>query len=133
MQLSGNPAPPPPRTATSQWAASVVAFSSQYSTTAWSAAQVLGPPNVTAYGDDSLAWAPSSENGTTESLTLGYATPVYASGVDIRETYGNGFVTKIELRNAATGAFEAVWSGTDTTAPGVTAEFLQSLLPGGRI
>jgi hypothetical protein len=56
-------------------------------------------------------------------LTLGYATPLLADGVTIRETYGNGFVTKVELRNASTGVFETVWAGTDPTQPGSPADF----------
>ena len=121
--LSSGTSSPPPASTIDQWAASVIDFSSQYSSGNWSAAQTLGAPNVTSYGDYPQAWTASSENGTTEHLTLGYSTPVYANGVTVRETNGNGFVTKIEVRNAATGAFETVWSGTDSSAPGAVADF----------
>jgi RHS repeat-associated protein len=110
-------------TASSQWASSVINRSSQYSSSGWSAAQATGAPNVTAYGDDSRAWAPSSKNGTTEYITLGYTTAVYANGVTIRETCGNGFVTKVEVRNAASGTLETVWTGTDSSTPNTLADF----------
>ena len=77
----------------SQWAGSVIAYSSQYSSVRWSASQALGAPNVTAYGDNAKAWGPSAKNGTTEYITLGYGVPVYADQVTVRETCGNGFVT----------------------------------------
>ena len=112
--LSGTP--------TSEWASKVVAFSSQYDTSAYSAAQALGAPNVTSYGDNREAWCPKNQNGTTESLTVGYATPIYANGITVRESSGNGFVTKLELRNAATGAYETVWQGTDSTAQGTPGD-----------
>ncbi|MDD1429285.1 cadherin repeat domain-containing protein, partial [Dolichospermum sp. ST_sed9] len=80
----------------SQYANSVIGFSSQYTTTSWSASQALGAPNTFAYGDITTAWAPVLQNGASEFFTLGFNTPVYATGVTIRETYGNGVVSKIE-------------------------------------
>jgi hypothetical protein len=78
-------------TATGQYASYVIGYSSQYSSNGRSAAQAIGPPNVTSYGDNPDAWAPSSQSGTQEYLTLGFATPIYADGVSVRETDGNGF------------------------------------------
>lgn len=106
----------------SQWASKVVAFSSQYDTAGYSAAQTLGAPDVTSYGDNHGAWAPRSKDGTTETITVGFTTSVYASGINVRETCGNGFVTKLEVRNAATGVYETVWSGTDSTAQGAPGD-----------
>ena len=108
----------------SQWASSVLGYSSQYaaSPAPWSSARALGAPDVTVYRDDPNAWAPSVANGTTEWLALGYTTPVYATGVRVRESYGNGAVTKIELRDHATGTWQSVWSGVDATAPGAVAD-----------
>ncbi len=108
----------------SQWANSVVDFSSQYGTSSWSAQQAVGAPNVFAYGDQRTAWAPRPRNGTTEFITVGFETPVYADGVTVRETYGNGFVTKVEVRRAGTDTYESVWTGTDTSAQGAPADFL---------
>ena len=110
----------------SQWAGSLLGFSTQWSDTICSAAQAVGAPTVPAYGDFSVAWAPATINNGTETLTLGYATPVYASGVTIRENLGNGYVTMIEVRNAATGTFEPVWAGTDPSQPGSLVDFAVS-------
>src|SRR5687767_5277348 len=62
----------------SQWADTVVNFSSQFGG-GWSASAALGEPNVFAYGDIPGAWAPAPRNGTLEFITVGYNTPVYAS------------------------------------------------------
>src|SRR5262249_17393357 len=61
-----------------------------------------------------------------EVVTLGYATPVYAFGATIRETWGNGFVTRVEVRDATTGAFATVWSGVDPSAPGTPVAYVVS-------
>ena len=95
-----------------EWASSVIGYSSERGTSSWSAAQATGAPNVSSYGDNTLAWAPASENGTLEYLTLGYAQPLHATGVDVRETWGNGFVTRIDLLDT-TGTYHTVWTGTD--------------------
>ncbi len=119
--------------AMSQWASGVIAYSSQYSSTSWSAQQAVGAPNTTTYGDRATAWAPKNKDGTTEYISLRYATPVYATGVSVRETYGNGFVTKIDVRDANTGTFKTVWSGKDATTRNqpayINATFPQTSYP----
>ncbi|MFZ2726038.1 MAG: cadherin domain-containing protein [Methylococcaceae bacterium] len=106
----------------SQYASSVIAYSSQYSSSANSAAQALGTSNTTAYGDFSSAWAAAQANSSTpQTLTVGFATPVFATGVIIRENNGNGFVTKIEAL-ANDGTYNTVWSGTDTAAANTVAD-----------
>jgi len=111
-----------PARAWDQWATEVIDFSSQYSTSRYSAAQTLDMPNVLTYGDRATAWTPASQNGTTEHITVGFPDPVYANGVTIRETNGNGFVTKVEVLDT-NGAYHQVWSGTDTSQPGDIVEF----------
>ena len=115
----------------SQWASRCWAYSSQYaaSPAPWSSARALGAPDVTLYRDDPNAWAPSVANGTTEWIALGYTTPVYATAVQVRESYGNGAVTKIELRDHAAGTWHEVWSGVDATAPGAVADLAVTLSP----
>lgn len=113
--------------AISQWASTVIAFSSQYTTGNWSAAQALGTPNTFAYGDIATAWAPVSANGTIEFITVGFDTPVFATGVTIRETWGNGFVRKIEARDEG-GAYHTVWEGVDPSLPGTPVDFLAEFL-----
>ncbi|MGA2498115.1 MAG: Ig-like domain-containing protein, partial [Tepidisphaeraceae bacterium] len=108
--------------ANTQYAASVIAYSSQWSSGSWSANQVLGVPNTFSYGDIGTSWAPASENGTTEYLTLGFANAVHATGATIRETCGNGFVTQIEALDTS-GAYHVVWSGTDPSLPGQPVDF----------
>ncbi len=109
-----------------QYASSVLGYSSQYSASTWSASQATGAPNVSVYGDNSKAWTSSSKNGTTpdsrEYITLGFETPVYAEGAVIRETWGNGFVTKVEVVDTE-DQLHTVWEGTDPSQPGTVAEF----------
>ncbi|MDL2354647.1 MAG: PEP-CTERM sorting domain-containing protein [Pseudomonadota bacterium] len=108
-----------------QYATNVIGFSTQWSSSAWSANQALGAPDTGAYGDISTAWAPATKDATLEYLTLGFDTPVYSTGAVIRETYGNGFVYQVDAV-AADNSYHTVWSGTDTTAPGTPADFVLS-------
>lgn len=105
-----------------QWASSVINYSSQYDTPEYSAQQALGAPDTNEYGDQETAWAPENRNGTTEYITLGYATAVRATGVTVRETYGNGFVTQIDLIDTA-NTQHIIWSETDTSQPGAPVNF----------
>ena len=100
-----------------QDATGVVSFSSQWSPGNYSADQVLGAPNVFSYGDNANAWAASVPDGTVEQLTLSYSSHVFADGVTVGESWGNGFVTDIELRDANTGVFTSVSPGVDSSAP----------------
>lgn len=81
-----------------QWASGVVSFSSQYSTSSWSAQQVLGPPNVGSSGSDSAqAWATEDQDRGQESIVLSYSRPQRVRSVEIYETYNPGAVTRVEL------------------------------------
>ncbi len=108
-----------------QWASSVIGFSSQFSTGGWSAAQTLGAPNTFSYGDFSTAWAPSGANVGTQFVTVGYAVPVYADGVTVRETNSNGFVTRIDVLDTQ-DQYRTVWTGTDPSLPGTPVDFFVS-------
>ena len=105
-----------------QYANSVIDFSSQWSTTTWSAQQAVGAPNVTSYGDNSNAWLASVRDGTLEFIGLGYAAPVYAYGATIRETSGSGMVYKVEARDIG-GVWHIVWQGKDPNKEGAIANF----------
>jgi len=111
-----------PAQALDQWASRVVDFSSQYDDTDFSAQQALGTPNTNEYGDIETAWAPDPMNGTTEDITLEFNTPVYATSVLVRETWGNGFVTQIDLRDT-NNQLHNVWMGTDSSLTGVPYNF----------
>ena len=80
-----------------QWATSVVAASSQYSASAWSATRVLGPPDVyPASGDNANAWASLSADGGAEFIEVRFAEPRQLQGVTIAETYNPGAIARIE-------------------------------------
>ncbi|MFC4453933.1 hypothetical protein [Deinococcus sonorensis] len=106
-----------------QWASSVVTRSSEYGAQTWGAVQALREPNTMAYGDNGTAWAPASNNGPVQSITVAFDTPVYATAVVVRETYGNGFVQKIFAIDTQ-GTPHQVWAGRDTTQPGYTVNFV---------
>jgi hypothetical protein len=98
-----------------QYASTVIGFSSQYSSTRNAAIQALGPPNVLSAGENYYAWAAAPRDGSTqEYISLGFAIPVNATGVTIRETMGSAFVTQIDLLDMA-GVWHTVWAGTDTS------------------
>ncbi|WP_304523565.1 Ig-like domain-containing protein [Cyanobium sp. Copco_Reservoir_LC18] len=110
-----------------QYASSVIAFSSQYTATQWSAEQALGAPNTFSYGDLPTAWTSRNSNAdgdiaADEFLTVGFSDPTNATGIEIRQTWGNGFVRSIELLDT-NGMYRTVWSGTDTSQPGSPADF----------
>ena len=105
-----------------QWASKVINFSSQYSSTSWSANQVLKAQNVSSYGDDANAWAPSVEDSGEEFITVGFTTPVYAEGVTIRETDGYGFVTSIDVIDTNNKTY-TIWTGNDTSTPDQINDF----------
>ncbi len=108
-----------------QWGSSVVGFSSQWNSGDYSAEQALGAPNTFVYGDIASAWAPMPENGTLEWITLGFDTPVYADSALIRETWGNGFVDRIDLLDTS-DALHTVWTGIDLSSPGTPVDFVAS-------
>ncbi len=106
-----------PAVTNTRWAATVLGFSSQYTTTSWSAAQALGQPNTyPAYGDIITAWASSSSDGQREFLELGYASPEAINSVSIYETYHPGAVDKVSVRRPSDGSWQEVWSGVAAPA-----------------
>lgn len=105
-----------------QWATKMIGFSSQFSTTNWSAAQVLKAANTNAYGDYWTAWAPATSDFGQEFLTVEFATPVHADGVTVRETDGYGFVTGIDVTDI-NGVSHNVWTGVDTSVSGQINDF----------
>ncbi len=111
-----------------QWASQVIAFSVQFSPTIYSAANALGAPNnVSGYSNpnaQSAVWGQNTGNSGPQFLTLGYTSPVLATGVVVRETGANGFVTRIDLLDTS-DVFHTVFSGTDPT-PAAVADFTVS-------
>lgn len=105
-----------------QWASRVIDFSSQFGQDGWSPQQALGEPDVFVYGDVLRAWAPLSENGTLEFIAVGFDRAVFATGVTIRETYGNGMVIEVELIDEQ-GAAHSIWADDDPSQPGEPVDF----------
>lgn len=99
-----------------QWASTLLDFSSEYSSTSWSAQQVLKGPNTKNYGDSTAAWAPANQDAGKEFVTVGFKNPVYATGVTVRETDGYGFVTRIDVIDTK-DVVHSIWSGTDNSKP----------------
>ena len=106
-----------------QWASSVLTRSSEYGKDTWGAKRALGEPNTMTYGDNGTAWAAATKNGVAQSITVGFAKPMYASAVLVRETSGNGFVTRIFAVDMGNGLHQ-VWAGPDKTQPNYTVNFI---------
>lgn len=96
-----------------QWASSAFA-SSEYSFPEWAAIQATGIPDSPGCGDQSTAWSPLSSGPEPEWLEVEYTTPVYATGVEIYETWVTGGVYRIEVRDTA-GELHLVWADADPT------------------
>lgn len=80
------------------WASTVRAYSSQYTDSEWSAARVLGAPDVSAAGgDDPNAWASEGADDRIEFLEVGFDQPRRVRGIDIVENHNPGAVTRVEL------------------------------------
>lgn len=99
-----------------QFASSVINYSSQWSSTSWSAYQATGAPNTCGCGDIATAWASSSTDGQREFLVLGFSSPQVVSQINIYETYNPGAVDTVYLRNSSTNTWNMVWFGTASPA-----------------
>ncbi len=94
-----------------QYATKVISYSSQWSTTSWSANRILGKENVYPnYGDYSNAWASQSADGTREYLVVGFDTLQTVKTVEIYETWNPGAVDSLFIRNADTQKWVKIYS-----------------------
>lgn len=101
-----------------QYASSVIAFSSQYGTTNYSAARALGRPDVfPACGNNINAWTSATENGQREFLVLGFSSPQPVNTIRIYQNVAPGAIDTVFLRDASTGSWHEVYS-TTAAAPG---------------
>ncbi len=94
-----------------QWASAARA-SSEYSSTAYSAARATGAPDVSVHGNDANAWTPAAANKGREQLTLTFARAVAATAVKVRQSCQPGAIVKVELIGAD-GARQVVFAGRD--------------------
>eukprot|EP00966_Prymnesium_polylepis_P230204 5326575-Prymnesium_polylepis.1 len=84
----------------------------------YSASQATGVSNVApSCGTHSLAWSPLQGTDTPQWLRVGFATPVYATLIEIFETSSAPFVTSVEAIDPA-GHSTKVFSGPDATSCG---------------
>jgi len=90
-----------------QWAVdatATTALSDKYS-----ARQATGAPTT------AKSWIPSSKDGTLEWLDLTYAQSVVPTGINIWESNGPGFVTKVEAFDQKKNGWLKLWEGIDPT------------------
>ena len=109
------------------WAASVVDFSTEYGSSANSAAQALGAPDVyPRAGDLSAAWATLVSDGGLQHITVRFAAPVAARYVMWLATFNPGAVVRVDdLTNPS--APVTLWTGTDPSAQYASAVVTVSL------
>jgi streptogramin lyase len=102
-------APPTPTPALlRQWASSATA-SSQYSDE-YSAANVVGVPDVAGCEDSTSAWASAEPDGL-DTLEVSFDVPVQATGVNIHQNHQPGFITQVEVLDSQNKA-TSVYTGT---------------------
>ncbi len=78
-----------------QWASKLLEFSSEHSENAWSARQVLGPPNAMPQGGDSpTAWAPKFGKGI-QYVKVGFKDPMPIRQVAIVENFNPGAIMNV--------------------------------------
>jgi hypothetical protein len=94
-----------------RWATGVLAFSSQFTATNWSAQQALGYPDTyPRYGDLTTSWASATADGQREFIELTYADPAVANYVAVLETLAPGAIDKIETWNPVSSSYDLVWA-----------------------
>ena len=76
--------------------------------------QMIGKPNVKAYGDDINAWSPAEQNKGNEWIRASYSKTVNATEVRVRQNYGPGAISKVELFDEK-GQSHLIWEGSDNS------------------
>ena len=101
-----------------QWASDAEASSAYGSASgknqSWSPEQMIGEPDVNAYGDNGKGWATKDSDKGIEWVKLTFPKAVYAEEIRIRQNFNPGAVIKIELIDEK-GKSHVVWNGTDKT------------------
>jgi len=94
-----------------RWASGVVAFSSQYSSPGWAAAQALGYPDTyPRYGDFGTTWASATPDGQREFLELSFDDPSPANYIAVLETLDPGAIDSVYTWNPIANHYDLVWS-----------------------
>ena len=106
------------------FATRVIAVSSEYSNTSWSAYQALYAPNVyPSYGDNGKAWASETADGKREYLHLGFDNNSRIKAVIIYETFNSGAVDTIYAKNPNTGEWVILYQGAARAMQPVAREW----------
>jgi len=74
--------------------------------------QMVGKPNVKAYGDDKNAWSPLEQNKGNEWIRASYKNTVNATEVRVLQNFGPGTISKVELFDDK-GQPHLIWEGKD--------------------
>lgn len=99
-----------------QWAIEATA-TSEYTSTRFSAAQMVGAPDTYPdYGDIETAWAPAYWDLDGVRAELRYPEAVIVEEIEIYETCNPSAITKVELVDEAGSSYE-VWRGDAWVAP----------------
>lgn len=78
----------------------------------YSAAKATGAPDVANFSDNGNAWTAKEPDGGIERLEVGFARPVHATEIRIRQSFAPGAIIKVELIDT-TGAGHVVYEGVD--------------------
>ena len=78
----------------------------------YSASKATGAPDVANFSDNGNAWTAKEADGGIERLEVGFARPVHASEIRIRQSFAPGAIIKVELIDT-TGAGHVVYEGVD--------------------
>ena len=102
-----------------QWAITAKASSTYASKTggnaSWSPEQMIGEPNVKAYGDNGFAWASKDQDKQKEWVKLTFEKEVNATEIRVKQTYNPGAITKIELIDTDKNSY-VVYENTAATS-----------------
>ncbi len=83
---------------------------------AWSAAQLVGPPDTSIAGDHRSAWASKAPDMGHVTIELGFADSVRPDAVRIHETFHPGAVIEIQVSEGG-GDWITLWAGVADPAP----------------
>jgi speckle-type POZ protein len=104
-----------------QYASGVINFSSQYTSTSWSAMQATGAPNTYPnYGDLVTAWASLTSDGHREFIELSYSQPQIINEIWVYETYNPGAIDSVYVRYTGSSNWVLVWDTTAAALPPVS-------------
>lgn len=98
-----------------QWASEAKA-GSEYGSPDHGAVRLVGPPDVPEGADHPNAWCHHGSAKGREWIEVGFATPVQATEVRVRQNYNPGAIVKVEALEPD-GAAHVWWEGVDPARP----------------